>query len=254
MQRFRKKLSFSWHQIQYACTTSATLVKRSGCPPLLRVVQIEELIEYVCASARNRGLSYEQLAKKMNFEVGKKVIRTALIKEGFHWRLALRKPPISERNQVVQLQWALDHINWTLQQWYSILWTDETWVTGGRHTRTWVTRRAGEEWEPTCIVEKHQRRKGWMFWDCFHGDTRGPGIFWEKDWGSINSESYCAHTVPIIHGYLELCRRDGIYLQLMQDGAPGHAAGDTARELQERGIQVIHWRAFSPDLNPIERV
>jgi len=40
----------------------------------------------------------------------------------------------------------------------------------------------------------------------------------------------------------------------MQDGAPGHAAADTKRELQERGIEVISWPSFSPDLNPIERV
>jgi len=26
-----------------------------------------------------------------------------------------------------------------MEQWYKILWTDETWITGGRHTRTWVT-------------------------------------------------------------------------------------------------------------------
>jgi transposase len=50
-----------------------------------------------------------------------------------------------------------------MDQWYQILWIDETWITGGRHTRTWVTRRAREEWDPTCIVEKHQRKKGWMF-------------------------------------------------------------------------------------------
>ena len=188
------------------------------------------------------------------FGVGKTAIRAALIREGFHRRLAMRKPPISERNRVIRLQWAQEHANWTGEQWNSILWTDETWITGGRHTRTWVTRRTGEEWDPTCIVEKHQRRKGWMFWGCFHGDIQGPGIFWEKDWGSINSESYCVHTVPIIHGYMELCRRDGIYLRLMQDGAPGHAAGNTATELQERGIEVIYWPPFSPDLNPIEKV
>jgi len=103
----QEKTGFSRHQIQYACTTLATPVKRSGRPPLLTVAQIEELIEYVCASARNRHLSYEQLAKEMDFEVGEKAIRTALIKEGFHRRLALRKPPISERNRVVRLQWAV---------------------------------------------------------------------------------------------------------------------------------------------------
>ena len=40
----------------------------------------------------------------------------------------------------------------------------------------------------------------------------------------------------------------------MQDGAPGHAAGDTKQDLEERGIIVIFWPPFSPDLNPIERV
>ena len=40
----------------------------------------------------------------------------------------------------------------------------------------------------------------------------------------------------------------------MQDGAPGHAAGDTKKDLEERGIIVIYWPAYSPNLNPIERV
>ena len=40
----------------------------------------------------------------------------------------------------------------------------------------------------------------------------------------------------------------------MQDGALGHAAGDTKAELVSRGIIVIEWPPFSPDLNPIERV
>ena len=40
----------------------------------------------------------------------------------------------------------------------------------------------------------------------------------------------------------------------MQDGAPGHAGGDTRQELQERGISAIFWPAYSPDLNPIETV
>ena len=48
----------------------------------------------------------------------------------------------------------------------------------------------------------------------FHGHTKGPGIFWEKDWGKINSESYCAHTVPVIYGYIELMRREGVDTQL----------------------------------------
>lgn len=93
-----------------------------------------------------------------------------------------------------------------------------------------------------------------MFWGCFYRYTLGLGIFWEKDWGSINQESYCAHTVLVIHGYIELMRRQGIHLILIQDRAPGHAVGETKEDLQERRIIVIFWPPYSPDLNPIERV
>ena len=122
-------------------------------------------------------MSFAKLAKVLDFGVKKQAIRIALLREGFHRRLAMRKPPITEKNRKIRLAWAEEHVKWTLEQWYQILWTDETWITGGRHTRTWVTRRAGEEWDPTCIVERHQRKKGWMFWGCFHGHTLGPGIF-----------------------------------------------------------------------------
>jgi hypothetical protein len=73
---------------------------------------------------------------------------------------------------------------------------------------------------------------------------------WEKDWGSINKESYCEHTVPVIHGWIRLNPGQ----VLMHDNAPGHAASYTVQELRERGVTVIYWPPFSPDLNPIETI
>ena len=40
----------------------------------------------------------------------------------------------------------------------------------------------------------------------------------------------------------------------MQDGAPGHSARYTKQELEERGIRIIYWPPYSPDLNPIKKV
>jgi hypothetical protein len=91
-----------------------------------------------------------------------------------------------------------------------------------------------------------------MFWGCFHGSKKGPGLFWEKDWGKINSQSYCEKIVPIIDGWIRVCKQNGEELVLMQDGAPGHAAGETKDQLQARGVTVLSWPPFSPDLNPIE--
>lgn len=240
----------TWRQVQYATTHTTTPRRRSGRPPILTESQIEELIDFIRASRENRRMPYRKVAQLMDFGVSEHVIRTALESRGFHRRIAMRKPPISETNRQRRLNWAIEHKDWTQEQWYNILWTDETWITPGRHTRTWVTRQPGEEWDDTCIIEREQRKKGWMFWGCFHGITPGPSLFWEKDWGTINAASYQAHIIPLIHGYMTL----NPTLILMQDGAPGHSAKDTYQDLKERGITPIFWPPYSPDLNPIERI
>jgi transposase len=89
-----------------------------------------------------------------------------------------------------------------------------------------------------------------MFWGCFSSSAKGPSIFWEKEWGSINKERYCKRIVPLVHGWL----RFHPDLSFMQDGAPGHSAEYTINDLRERGIYLIFWPPFSPDLNPIEAV
>jgi transposase len=133
-----------------------------------------------------------------------------------------------------------------------ILWTDETWITYGRHRKTYITRTQGEELDPTCVIEREQRKRGWMFWGCFSGFGKGPGIFWEKDWGTISGETYRAHTVPVIDGWIRLNAINRQDLILMQDGAPGHAADATQEDLDQRGVTRITWPPYSPDLNPIE--
>ena len=60
--------------------------------------------------------------------------------------------------------------------------------------------------------------------------------------------------MPIIYRYIKMLKRARIRLVLMQDRAPRYAAADIKKDLQERGIIVIFWPPFSPNLNPIKRV
>ena len=48
--------------------------KRPGCPPILTQAQIKDHVAYVCMSARNRSLSFQQLAQELDFRVGKSAI------------------------------------------------------------------------------------------------------------------------------------------------------------------------------------
>jgi Transposase len=70
---------------------------------------------------------YEQLANHFYWwGVKKDSIRAALEREGFYRRIAMCKPPISEKNRKLWLQFALEHRGWTWENWCRILWSDET--------------------------------------------------------------------------------------------------------------------------------
>ena len=240
-------------QVAGAITSNqVTPTRRSGRPPKLTEAQIDELESYVRSSRASRQMSFLQLAEGpfQHWGVGQYTIRNALRKRGYTRHVAYAKPPLTEANRQIRLDWARAHVNWEPWQWWRILWSDETWVTGGRHRKKWVTRKAGEELDSTCLVDKVRKKRGWMFWACFSGISKGPCLFWEKEWKTINKESYCERIVPLVDGWLRL----NPHLQFMQDGAPGHSAAYTREELSERGIQPIFWPAYSPDLNPIEAV
>jgi hypothetical protein len=79
-----------------------------------------------------------------------------------------------------------------------------------------------------------------MFWGCFSGLAgKAPGIFWEKDWGTIKSESYCQHIVPIVDGWLRTTAVASNRHFFMHDNARPHAAKATVQELIDRGIPYI---------------
>ncbi|EED12565.1 conserved hypothetical protein [Talaromyces stipitatus ATCC 10500] len=211
-EQIAKQLNITQNQVQYACQSSQVTPKKArGAPPKLSEAQMDEIIESIFSSKRNRCMSYHKVIKALNLNVAPTTLAYSLKKRGYIRCKALRKPYLSPENRRQRLIWALEHIQWTFEQWKQPLWTDETWVTSGSHTLIYVTRKAGEELDDTC----------------------------EKEWNSINAERYCERTVPLIDGYLRLMRQEGLYLQLMQDGAPGHSSSFTKEELHSRGIYPI---------------
>ena len=86
-----------------------------------------------------------------------------------------------------------------------------------------VTRRKGEALHKDCVEPRVSKKIGWMFWGAISGRYgKGPGLFWEKKWGTISEKSYCEHIVPVLEDYV---RRTG--LVMMQDNATGHVAKGT---------------------------
>ena len=153
-------LSVTEFAVQYTCNLQKATPKKTGRGPKgkLSEQQIDELESFVRQSKDTRRMTYKELGQV--FDIGPDCVRRALKKRGYSRRVALRKPPISEANRIARLEWAHEHLHWSEEQWYKILWTDETWVKAGRHRKTWITRKQGEELDPTCIIKRIPKKKG----------------------------------------------------------------------------------------------
>lgn len=184
------QLNLTRDQVRYALQHRITPQKtRSGCKPLLNTPQRKRLIEWVTSSSNNRQVPWPEIPALLGWDCGVKAIRAAFKKEGYTRACARQKPPLTYANQISRLCWAIEHEDWTEEQWFSLLWTDETWVKPGRHTRLRITPKIGpsELYHPDCIAPRHQRKIGWMFWGSISGKYgRHKGLFWEKDWETIN--------------------------------------------------------------------
>ena len=248
------QLNLTPRQVSYALTHRLTPQKqRCGRMPALNTPQRKHLIEWVTASGVNRRTRWADIPAILGWNCGEKAIRATFRKEGFFRRIARRKPPLNEQQRLDRLNWAWEHLFWTDEQWSNILWSDETWANPGRHTNAWVTRRKGEEevYHQDCVEERHQRKIGWMFWGSISGKYgRHRGLFWEKDWETINEGSYSGIIIPIVQEILEQYPE----LVFQQDNAKGHSSKYTKSVFEAIGITPIFWPANSPDLNPIETI
>lgn len=153
------------------------------------------------------------------------------------------------------LQWSPDRL---LQQCFS----DEVWAYGGAHTTSYVTVKLDgtDRFDPDNLQHKYSKLQAWMFHGVIMNNTKGPGTFWEKEWGAVTSKAYNEHILPQIQDlfqqhpgfHSEQRQSKGWWWQ--QDNAPAHEAQYTEQQLHCCLIQFIQWPPYSPDLNLIEHV
>ncbi|KAH7110183.1 hypothetical protein EDB81DRAFT_588479, partial [Dactylonectria macrodidyma] len=67
-------------QVQLTVTTQAIPRRRPGRPPILTTAQVEELIEFVCASKNGRRMAFDQIPRALGWSCSEYAIRYALRK------------------------------------------------------------------------------------------------------------------------------------------------------------------------------
>ncbi len=172
------------------------------------------------------------------------------------WRKK-KRPLLTPERAAKRLKWARAHEHWTVEDWKTVVWSDECSVERSKGVRQeWVYRAPADKWKAFAIQPKPcGTRVSVMVWGAFDGFKRLHLRFCERDpdaaRGGITARTY----LQLLQDRLPvLCDVEGTTATsiFMHDNAPIHSAEAVQQWLMESPYTVMQWPPYSPDLNPIE--
>ena len=213
-------------------------------------------------SLRNCKLTAPQIRAQMNAtqssssrHISTSTVQRRLHESGLYGQIAAKKTLLRKSNKQKRFVWAKKHKEWTLDQWKSVLWSDESkFEIFGSTRRVFVQRRKGERMVSTCMVPTVKHGGGGvMVWGCFAGDTVGD-LF--KIEGTLNQHGY--HSILQWHAIPSGLRLVGPSFIFQQDNDRKHTSelckGYLTKKESDGVLHQMTWPPQSPDLNPIEMV
>ena len=181
-------------QILYAKNHRTTPQKsaRAGRHPKLHTPQKKILEEWLLNSPSHRHVKFSRIPHYLpELAAKEKAIRIAYKWLGYGRRVS-RKKRFSEDPRVMQerLTFAEDGITWPRERVQRVAFSDEVWAFGRAHTSAYVTMKldGSKGLLPEIVRHKYRKLPAWMFWGIIIDGRKGPSLFWEKGWGTMNSE------------------------------------------------------------------
>jgi transposase len=153
---------------------------RSGRPKKQTDIK-EEVLSKVRTDRYGREKTCTQIAAEVG-GVSDTTVWRILRASGLKKTKPTRKPGLTEAMKKARLQFALDHQNWTLEDWKRVIWSDETSVViGFRRGGYKVWRTPEERFIKSCIRPRWKGFSEFMFWGCFSYDKKGPCHIWKPE-------------------------------------------------------------------------
>ena len=237
---------------KYRSTGSVEDLPKSGRP---QVLTAREKRIAVNLSKKDRFRPATSIRDDLETNYGTSVsvatIKRTLVNAGMHGRIARRKPYLSRVNRKRRLRFALQHKNWSVEDWSQIIFSDESkFQLYKSNGRTYVRRSVGEALDPKCVQQTVKHGGGnVMVWGAFT-------FLGVSELSRISHRMKAADYVQLLeNSLLPFLHRFPEGEKIFQhDNAPIHTAKQTSKFFEQAQISVMEWPAQSPDLNPIEHL
>jgi len=262
---------FSYHKIAKIVKVSSSTVHKirlelglparndkGGRPKALTKREQQHLVRAVTADGLENAVQAQQsLEQSLGKSVSVDTVRRALKDAGLVSFVKPKKPLINERNRKRRLQWARQHIHWTVNDWMNVIWSDETKVNRfGSDGKSYAWKVPGKPLKKHQVRETVKHGGGCiMVWSCI--SWYGPGYI--VDVGKCMTKDVYLEVLQddlmkSLAWYMEESRKATNQFIFMQDNDPKHTAKVVSKWLNEQEFHVMEWPPQSPDLNPIENM
>lgn len=222
----------------------------SGRRRITTVRQDREIVRY---TLQRRTITAHQIRNEFHHlnHICEQTIRNRLREVGLRSCSRVQVPRLTLGHRQARLQFAQDHINWTVRQWRNVHFSDESrfcLYSNDARTRTW--RRRNERYDRRCVMPVRAHHGGSvMAWGCISMTGRTNLVILPPP--AMTSVRYIndilrPHVLP-----QSRLHRNFVF---MQDNARPHTANITRRFFEQYQITLLNHPANSPDLNPIEHV
>ena len=189
----------------------------------------------------------------VDINVSPQTIRRVLRRGGLKAVTKVKKPFLSKRYKQLRFQFAVAHKDWTSQDWYKVIFSDETKVN-----RFWSD---GRKWcwkNPGAVVDDRNVQGtakfgggSLMVWGCITAE--GPGYLTRID-GNMDAQLYCDILGDELLNTCEYYGLDTDKIIFQQDNDPKHTSKKAKDWFLNNNIDVLSWPPQSPDINPIENI
>jgi len=195
-------------------------------------------------------LTPKDIKRELQLPVSPHTISRRLDETGLYGRVQETEHALGEFDIQRRLAFANQYLHWTEEQWCRVFFSDETHFYLGQHGRTYVRRPVGMSHDPKYMQEAKQLHGKVSLWGCICAEGLGHAELYAGSLDSTRHRDILRHS--LVPSFKQFFPHGPWYFQ--QDNVRFHTTPDTVTYLHEKGITLIEWPPWSPDLNPIENL